>query len=67
MLQLPQDPESQMKRRRLNNVYLIIALLIQVIILLSYYFKEKQVALVLPMILSIFITFATLVNSWTLK
>ncbi|MCW6652198.1 hypothetical protein NHG24_00330 [Aerococcaceae bacterium NML210727] len=67
MLNLPQDPESRLKRKRLGDAYMIISLLIQVLVLLSYYFKEKQVALAFPMLLGIFITGAAFVNTRTLK
>ncbi|MCW6660206.1 hypothetical protein NHG25_06900 [Aerococcaceae bacterium NML191292] len=67
MHNLPQDPESRMKRKRLGDAYMIISLLIQVLVLLSYYFKEKQVTLAFPMLLGIFITGAAFVNTRTLK
>ncbi|XJS11325.1 hypothetical protein ACF3NG_03565 [Aerococcaceae bacterium WGS1372] len=50
------DPEEFLKEKRLLMVYFGIALIIQVIVLISYYFNEKQTALAFPMILGIFIT-----------
>lgn len=51
-----QDPEDLLKEKRLLMVYFGIALIIQVIVLVSYYFVEKQTLLAFPMILGIFIT-----------
>lgn len=50
------DPEEFLKEKRLLMVYFIIALAIQIIVLVSYYFVEKQTLLAFPMILGIFIT-----------
>lgn len=57
------DPHRQNefeKSRRLLIVYIWIALAIQIIILLAYYFKEKQTLLAFPMLLGIFVTAACL-------
>ena len=67
MMRLPNDPESMMKRKRQTMLYLGIALIIQVIVLLSYYFKEKQVVLAFPMVLGIIMTVVAIVNLKSLE
>lgn len=54
-------PEEYMRQRRLIMVHLVIALVIQIVVLASYYFVEKQVMLAFPMILGIFITVSAIV------
>ena len=51
-----EDPELQLKRRRMVQVLAWLSLIIQVVILLAYYFKEKQVILTFPMIIGIMVT-----------
>lgn len=67
MMRLPNDPESMMKRKRQTMLCLGIALIIQVIVLLSYYFKEKQVVLAFPMVLGIIMTVVAIVNLKSLE
>lgn len=56
----PRGSEDFFKEKRFIIVHLVIALIVQIIVLLSYYFKEKQTILAFPMILGILITLATL-------
>ena len=56
----PRGSEAFLKAKRFIIVHLVIALIVQVIVLMSYYFKEKQTILAFPMILGIVITLATL-------
>ena len=56
----PRGSEDFLKEKRFIIVHLVIALIVQIIVLLSYYFKEKQTILAFPMILGILITLATL-------
>lgn len=56
----PNGSEDFLKEKRFIIVHLVIALIVQIIVLLSYYFKEKQTILAFPMILGILITLATL-------
>lgn len=67
MMRLPNDPESMMKCKRQTMLCLGIALIIQVIVLLSYYFKEKQVVLAFPMVLGIIMTVVAIVNLKSLE
>lgn len=56
------DPEELLKQKRLIMLYFGIALAIQLIVLIIYYFVEKQTQLAFPMILGIFITAGGLVT-----
>lgn len=56
------DPEELKRKKRLIIVALSISAIIQLVILLAYYFKEKQIALAMPMILGILITTYSLVQ-----
>ena len=50
----PRDGEEFLKEKRFIIVHLVIVLIVQVIVLLGYYFKEKQTILAFPMILVIY-------------
>lgn len=54
--------EEILKQKRLLMIYFGIALAIQVIVLILYYFVEKQTLLAFPMLLGVFITGAGLVT-----
>lgn len=54
------DWEDFHKKRRLILIQLGLAFVIQVIILLAYYFKEKQVVLAFPMVLGLLLTGASI-------
>lgn len=58
----PRDGEEYLKEKRFIIVHLVIALIIQIIVLLGYYFKEKQTILAFPMILGILMTISALVR-----
>lgn len=58
------NPEEFLKQKRLLMLYFGIALAIQVIVLVIYYFVEKQMVLAFPMLLGVFIT---LVGLFTLS
>lgn len=60
------EPEEFERKKRLVLVALFVSLIIQVIVLLAYYFKEKQVMLALPMLLGILITVYAIANQWNL-
>lgn len=52
----PKGTEDFIKEKRFILVHLVIILIIQIIVLLGYYFKEKQTILAFPMLLSIVMT-----------
>lgn len=56
------DPQEFNRKKRLILVALGISAVIQLVILLAYYFKEQQVALTMPMILGLLITFYTMIQ-----
>ena len=56
----PRDGEEFLKEKRFIIVHLVIVLIVQVIVLLGYYFKEKQTILAFPMILGILMTISAL-------
>ena len=56
----PRDGEEYLKEKRFIMIHLVIALIIQVIVLLGYYFKEKQTILAFPMFLGILMTISAL-------
>lgn len=56
------NPDEFLKQKRLLMIYFGIALAIQVIILVIYYFGEKQTLLGFPMLLGVFITGAGLLS-----
>lgn len=58
----PFDPQELKRRKRLIHVALMISVVIQGIIIGIYYFKEKQVTLVMPMLLGLFITFYAIIQ-----
>lgn len=63
-----ENPEVILKKRRAIWLQLVGALVIQVIVLLAYYFKEKQVVLSVPMVAGIFLNIVGLTNlSWLMK
>ena len=47
------DPDLWFKRRRMILIILVMMFLIQLVILGAYYFKEKQVILAFPMLVSL--------------
>lgn len=58
----PRDGEEYLKEKRFIIVHIVIALIIQIIVLLGYYFKEKQTILAFPMLLGILMTISALVR-----
>lgn len=57
-----QDHEDFQKKRRLAIIHLVVSLIIQVLVLGFYYFKEKQTVLSFPMLLGIFMTISSIVT-----
>lgn len=50
-----QDPEEKLRRWKMTKLLAKIVLVIQVIILFAYFFKEKQEMLIFPMVVNIFL------------
>lgn len=62
-----QLPEEFEQTKRMALVHLAIALVAQVAVLLGYVFKEKQVILAFPMLISILVTVLGMVNVLAMK
>lgn len=60
----PKGTEDFIKEKRFIMVHLVIVLIIQIIVLLGYYFKEKQTILAFPMLLSILMTALAIGRLW---
>lgn len=60
----PRDGEEYLKEKRFIIVHLVIALIIQIIVLLGYYFKEKQTILAFPMLLAIVMNASAIARLW---
>lgn len=60
------EPEQFQRKKRLIIVAQVILLIIQLVTLWAYYFKEKQTILTPPLILGIMINIYTLINTISL-
>ena len=60
------EPEQFQRKKRLIIVAQVILLIIQLVTLWAYYFKEKQTILTPPLILGIMINVYTLINTFSL-
>lgn len=60
----PHGSEEFIKEKRFIMVHLVIVLVIQIIVLLGYYFKEQQTILAFPMLLSILMTALAIGRVW---
>ena len=60
------EPEQFQRKKRWNIVAQVILLIIQLVTLWAYYFKEKQTILTPPLILGLMINVYTLINTISL-